>query len=233
MQQLRLAVLVSGRGTNLQAILDAADAGALAAQVVVVLSDRFESLAFLRARQKGIPTIFLDPLRFPDRKAYDAALAEKIQHFSVDVVVLAGFMRILTPVFLRAFPWRIVNIHPALLPAFPGLGAQRRALEYGVCFSGCTVHFVDEGVDTGPVILQTVVPVYQGDTPEVLEKRILAKEHVTYPAALQLFAEGRLRLEGRRVFINWEGRVPRRPRDCVEEWWEEVKNWRKECPYLG
>ncbi|MDH7577017.1 MAG: phosphoribosylglycinamide formyltransferase [Bacillota bacterium] len=228
MDALRLAVLVSGRGTNLQAILDAIESGALTAEVVAVLSDRADPPAFRWAREKGIPTVFVDPGRFSSRENYDAALAREVRCFQADTVALAGFMRVLTPVFLNAFPGRVVNIHPALLPAFPGLNAQRQALVHGVRFSGCTVHFVDAGVDTGPIILQAVVPVYQDDTPETLAARILAKEHLTYPAALQLLAEGRLRIAGRRVFINRDGRTPRRPRDCVEEW-EEIKDWRKEA----
>jgi len=231
MKKLRLAVLVSGRGTNLQAILNAIETGALTAEVVGVFSNRANPLAFARAREKGIPAVFLDPGRFSGRETYDAALVREVQCFQADAVALAGFMRVLTPVFLKAFPERVVNIHPALLPAFPGLDAQRQAWEYGVRFSGCTVHFVDEGIDTGPIILQAVVPVYKDDTPETLAARILVKEHRTYPAALQLLAEGRLRIEGRRVLINWEGRVPRHPRDCVEEW-KEIQDWRKEVPPL-
>lgn len=232
MKKLRVAVLVSGRGTNLQAISDAIESGGLEAEVVGVFSDRLNPPAFRRARERGIPAISVDPALFSSREAFDEALVREVRRFQPDAVALAGFMRVLTPVFLRAFPGRVLNIHPALLPAFPGLDAQRRALEHGVRFSGCTVHFVDEGVDTGPIILQAVVPVYQDDTPETLAARILAKEHRTYPAALQLLAEGRLRIEGRRVFINWEGRLPRRPRDCVEEW-KEIKDWRKEAPPVG
>jgi len=230
---MRIAVLASGRGTNLQAILDAIEAKALQARVVAVFSDRRQPLAFERARQRGIPTVFIDPSLFPDRREYDAALAQRVKSFSVDVVALAGFMRVLTPEFLREFPNRVLNIHPSLLPAFPGLEAQRQAWEYGVRFSGCTVHFVDQGVDTGPIILQSVVPVYEEDTPETLAERILKVEHKTYPAALQLFAEGRLRIEGRRVKINWEGRIPLRPRDCVLEWLDAVKNSGREALCFG
>ncbi len=223
MRPLNLAVLASGRGTNLQAIIDSIEAGALDAKVVAVLSDRPEPLAFRRAREHGIPVLFVDPAGYRSREAYDAALVEALSTFRPDTVVLAGFMRIVTPVLLEAFPRRVVNIHPALLPAFPGLNAQAQAIAYGVRYSGCTVHFVDEGMDTGPVILQSVVPVYQDDTPETLAERILAKEHKTYPAALQLLAEGRLQIRGRRVVINWDGRVPRKPRDCVLEW-QKIKD---------
>ncbi len=227
MRPLNIAVLVSGRGTNLQAILDAIEAGSLEAKVVAVLSDRPEPLAFRRAREHGIPVLFVDPAGYQSREAYDAALVDALSVFRPDVVALAGFMRIVTPVLLDAFPRRVVNIHPALLPAFPGLNAQAQAVAYGVRYSGCTVHFVDEGMDTGPVILQSIVPVYQDDTPETLAERILVKEHKTYPAALQLLAEGRLLIRGRRVVINWDGRVPRKPRDCVLEW-QRIKDLQEE-----
>jgi phosphoribosylglycinamide formyltransferase-1 len=218
MDKLRLAVLVSGRGTNLKAIIEAVEVGALQAQVVGVFSDRPDPYAFEHARERNIPTVFVNPKKYPSREEYDTALAQKVMGSSPDCIALAGFMRILTPVFLNAFPGRVLNIHPSLLPSFPGLEAQRQALEYGARYSGCTVHFVDPGVDTGPIIIQSVVPVYQDDTPETLADRILAKEHLTYPAALQLFAEGRLKLEGRRVIIDWENRAPQQPRDCVLEW---------------
>lgn len=223
MRKLRLAVLVSGRGSNLQAISDAIYSGSLSAEIVGVFSDQRNPLAFQKAMDREIPTVFVNPESFPDRKAFDAALSHEVQRYNPDFVVLAGFMRILSEVFLSAFPRRVINIHPALLPAFPGLHAQRQAVLYGVRYSGCTVHFVDEGMDTGPVILQSVVPVYQDDTPETLAVRILAKEHKTYPAALQLLAEGRVRIEGRRVIIDWDGRLPMQPRDCVVEW-EKIKD---------
>lgn len=214
----RLAVLVSGRGTNLQAILDAIARGSLEMQVVGIFSDQPEPYAFQRAKEQGIPTVFIDPARYADREECDAALAREVGAFRPDTVALAGFMRILTHEFINAFDGKVVNIHPALLPAFPGLGVQKQAIDYGVHYSGCTVHFVDEEMDSGPIILQSVVPVYQSDTPETLAERILVKEHITYPAALQLLAEGRLKIQGRRVMINWEGRIPRQPQDCVLEW---------------
>ncbi|HHY29138.1 MAG TPA: phosphoribosylglycinamide formyltransferase, partial [Syntrophaceticus sp.] len=158
------------------------------------------------------------PARYADREEYDAALAREVGSFRPDTVALAGFMRILTHEFINAFDGKVVNIHPALLPAFPGIGVQKQAIDYGVHYSGCTVHFVDEEMDSGPIILQSVVPVYQSDTPETLAERILVKEHITYPAALQLLAEGRLKIQGRRVMINWEGRIPQQPQDCVLEW---------------
>jgi phosphoribosylglycinamide formyltransferase-1 len=218
MDQLRLAVLVSGRGSNLQAILDAIEEGVLQAQVVGVVSDKPHPYAFERVEERDIPTVFVDPKQFSTREDYDAALAREVAGLHPDYVALAGFMRVITPVFLDAFPWRVVNIHPALLPSFPGLDAQGQAVEYGVCYSGCTVHFVDAGVDSGPIILQSVVPVYQDDTRDTLAERILVKEHLTYPAALQLLAEGRLKLEGRKVRIDWEKRIPLQPRDAVLKW---------------
>lgn len=218
MKPLRIAVLASGRGSNLQSILDAIRAGALQGEVVGVLSDQQEPPAFKRALEAGIPTVYYNPQLIPDREEYDAALVRALERMAPDVVALAGYMRLVTPVLLNAFPQRVVNIHPSLLPSFPGLKAQQQALDYGVRYSGCTVHFVDEGTDTGPIILQAVVPVEPDDTPESLSERILAKEHKTYPAALQLLAEGRLRIWGRRVVIDWRGRVPLQPRDCVEEW---------------
>lgn len=225
----RLAVLVSGRGTNLQAILDAAARGSLQMEVVGVFSDKPEPYAFQRAKKHGIPAVFVDPISYPNREEYDAALARKVRSFRPDTIALAGFMRILTPTFLKAFQGRVVNIHPALLPAFPGLEGQRQAIDYGVHYSGCTVHFVEAKMDSGPIILQSVVPVYQSDTLETLTKRILAKEHLTYPAALQLLAEERLKVQGRRVVINWEGRIPRQPQDCVLEWLK-IKDIMKEVP---
>lgn len=225
----RIVVLVSGRGSNLQAILDAVERGSLSLQVVGVFSDQEEPYAFQRAKEKGIPTVFVDPADYQEREDYDAALARKVAAFHPDIIALAGFMRVLTAVFLDNFPGRVVNIHPALLPAFPGLEGQRQAIDYGVQYSGCTVHFVDDGMDTGPIILQSVVPVYQNDTADTLAERILAKEHRTYPAALQLLAEDRVKLQGRRVVINWEKRIPRQPRDCVLEWLK-IKDQIKEVP---
>ncbi len=199
---IRLGVLTSGRGTNLQAVIDAIEAGRLGAQMEIVVSDRADAPALDRARRHGIKAIFVDPRAYDDRKAFDSALVNVLHAHQVELVCLAGFMRLLTPVFLAEFPGRIMNIHPALLPAFPGLHAQRQALEYGVRVAGCTVHFVDEGVDTGPIILQAAVPVLDDDTEETLSGRILAEEHKIYPQAIQLFAEGRLEIKGRRVFIR-------------------------------
>ena len=197
-----LGVLVSGRGSNLQAILDAIHAGRLPlAKVGVVISDNPEAKALLRVRGMGIPTVVLERKAFADRTAYETALAGELERHQVDLVVLAGFMRILSACFIQRFPGAIVNIHPSLLPAFPGLDAQGQALRYGVKVAGCTVHFVDEGTDTGPIILQKVVPVEEGDTGETLADRILIQEHRALPEALKLWAEDRLQVHGRKVSI--------------------------------
>lgn len=199
---INIAVLVSGSGTNLQAIIDAIEAGRLKVGLKVVISNNPEAYAIERAKRHHIPVEVISNNAFPDREAYDARLIETLKGYSIDLVVLAGFMRVLTPSFVRAFPMRIMNIHPALLPSFPGLKVQKKALEHGVKFSGATVHFVDEGVDTGPIIIQAVVPVHDDDTEETLSARILKEEHRIYPQAIQLFAEGRLEVRGRRVFVR-------------------------------
>lgn len=194
-------MLASGRGTNLQAILDACNARKIPARVVLVISDRAGAPALERARQAGVPAEYIDPRAFPDRTAFDLHVADRLTAAGVELVCLAGFMRILTPAFIERFRHRILNIHPSLLPAFPGKDAQRQALEYGVKVSGCTVHLVDEGVDTGPIILQAAVEVHEDDTEESLAARILEHEHRIYVEAIGLFAERRLALEGRRVRI--------------------------------
>jgi len=198
---LRVGVLASGRGTNLQALLDAAARGAIPARVVVVLSDRAGAPALERARRAGVPAEHIDPRAFPDRAAFDACLARRLEEAGVELVCLAGFMRLLTPDFVRRFRHRILNVHPSLLPAFPGKDAQAQALAHGVKVSGCTVHLVDEGVDTGPIVLQAAVEVQPDDTPESLAARILPHEHRLYVEAVRLFASRRLVLEGRRVHI--------------------------------
>jgi phosphoribosylglycinamide formyltransferase 1 len=195
-------VLASGRGSNLQAILDAARRPGFPARVVVVVSDREGAPALTRAASHDVPAVFLNPKDVADREAYDAALGRVLKEHRVGLVCLAGFMRILGPAFVRAWRGRLLNIHPSLLPAFPGLRAQGQALEYGVKVAGATVHFVDEGVDTGPIVLQSSVPVLPGDTEDALAGRILAEEHRLYPEAVRLFAEGRLRIEGRRVLVE-------------------------------
>lgn len=200
-KKLRLGVLASGGGTNLQAIIDACQNGQLHAEIVLMLSNKPGAGALERARKAGIATLVLDHRAFPDREGFDRAAAEALQQAGAQLVVLAGFMRILTPFFLAAFPGRIMNIHPALLPAFPGVNAQRQAFRYGVKLAGCTVHFVDGGVDTGPIIIQAAVPVLDDDSEDTLAARILRQEHRIYPRAIQLYAEGRLQVEGRHVRI--------------------------------
>jgi phosphoribosylglycinamide formyltransferase-1 len=201
-QIIHVGVLISGGGTNLQAIIDRCADGSVPARVACVVSNRAEAFGLERARQSGIPALHLDHRLFSGREAYDEALVTTLQEYGVDLVVLAGFMRIVTPVLLAAYPGRILNIHPALLPAFPGLHAQRQALEHGAKVAGCTVHFVDAGCDTGPIILQAAVPVREDDTEESLSQRIQVEEHRLYPEAIRLFAEGRLSFEGRRVRIS-------------------------------
>jgi phosphoribosylglycinamide formyltransferase-1 len=199
---LDLGVLVSGSGTNLQAILDAVAGRHLDARVRVVLSSKEGVLALERARRAGVPAHAVVPAPDETREAYDARLLEVLSAHDVRWVALAGFMRLLGPTFLSAFPGRVVNIHPALLPSFPGTHAPRRALEHGVKLAGCTVHLVDEGVDTGPIIAQAAVPVLEDDTESTLHARIQAVEHRLYPAALQALAEGRVRVIGRRVSVE-------------------------------
>jgi phosphoribosylglycinamide formyltransferase-1 len=190
-----LGVLVSGSGTNLQAILEAIAAGTLDARIALVVSNVAGAGALARAERAGVPTAVIEHAAFADRRAFDAALSDRLRAAGVEVVVLAGFMRLLTNVLLDAFPMRIVNVHPALLPAFPGVHAQRQAIEYGARVSGCTVHFVDRGTDTGPIIAQSAVPVLEGDDEEALRLRILAQEHALLPAVLQWLADGRVRVE--------------------------------------
>jgi phosphoribosylglycinamide formyltransferase-1 len=200
---IRVGVLVSGSGTNLQAILDAVREERLHADVRVVLSNVATAKALDRAKSAGVPAVVLDHKAFASREAFDAAVVEILRAHEVELVVFAGFVRIVTPVLLEAFPMRVVNIHPALLPAFPGMHAQRQALEYGVRVAGCTVHLVDAGTDTGPILAQAAVPVLDDDTEETLARRILEKEHELLPKVIQWIAEGRVEVETR------EGKRPR------------------------
>ncbi|MCA9482617.1 MAG: phosphoribosylglycinamide formyltransferase [Nitrospina sp.] len=201
-KKFRLGVLVSGRGTNLQSILDAIGKGEVPAEVGVIISNKETAPALERGRQHGVESIFLNPKDFASREAYDRELVTLLNARDIDLVCLAGYMKILTAGFIRAFAGKIINIHPSLLPAFPGLDVQQKALDHGVKFAGCTVHFVEEEVDTGPIVLQAVVPVQDGDTTETLSARILEQEHQIYPRAIQLIAENRLRIQGRRVLIQ-------------------------------
>lgn len=202
MRKKRIAILLSGRGSNFEAIYRAINEGKIDAEIGIVISNKEDARGLLRAKEFGLETIFLNPKEFSSREEYDLKLAEEIEKRDIDLICLAGWMRILTPSFVQKFRNRIMNIHPALLPSFPGLEAQKQALEYGVRFSGCTVHFVNEEVDAGPIILQAVVPVFQNDTVETLSERILKEEHRIYPEAVRLFVEGKLRIEGRRVIIE-------------------------------
>jgi phosphoribosylglycinamide formyltransferase-1 len=190
-----LGVLVSGGGTNLQAILDAIAAKTLDARVCVVISNVAGARALARAEKAGVACVVLDHRAYADRAAFDAAIVTELRARGADYVVLAGFMRLVTPTLLDAFPMRVVNVHPALLPAFPGVDAQAQALRYGVRVSGCTVHFVDAGTDTGPIVAQAIVPVLEGDDEESLRVRILAQEHALLPTVLQWCAEGRVTVE--------------------------------------
>ena len=199
----KVGVLVSGRGSNLQALIDAARRGELGGAVAVVVSNVEGALGLERAREAGITAVFRDH-RGKKREDFDAEIVEILRAHQVDLVCLAGFMRLLSPFFVRTFPGRILNIHPALLPAFPGLDAQRQAWEHGVKVSGATVHLVDEGLDSGPIVAQQAVPVLSGDTPETLAARILETEHRLYPRAVRLLLEGRCRVEGRRVIVEGE-----------------------------
>jgi phosphoribosylglycinamide formyltransferase 1 len=212
---LRVGVLVSGSGTNLQAILDAAAADDLGgARVAAVVSNRPDAYGLERARAAGVPAVLVDHKAFAGREPFEDALIEALRQHQVELVALAGFMRLLTPRFLRAFPERVVNIHPALLPSFPGTHAQQQAFDYGVRITGCTVHFVDEGTDSGPVIAQAAVPVLPDDTEETLAARILREEHRIYPHVLRLIATGRVTRAGRRVVVQGaptEGGVLRNP----------------------
>jgi len=195
----KLAVLVSGRGSNLQAIIDSIDREELDAHLSIVISNTKDAMALKRAEKHGIKTIFIDPSTYLNSKEYDKALVLKLKEFSIDLICLAGYMRILGEEVIQTFEKKIINMHPSLLPAFPGLNPQKQAINHGVKFSGCTVHFVDLGVDSGPIILQTVVPVYDNDDEKSLSKRILEQEHYLYPKAIKMIQENKIRLSGRTV----------------------------------
>ena len=208
-QLVRLGVLLSGRGSNLQAIIDAIEGGALSAEIAVVVSNKQEAAGLERARKHGVHVVWLDPKPLagrPDsREAYDRAMLDVLRKYEVDLVLLAGYMKIVTAVLVAAYENRMMNIHPSLLPSFPGLDVQKKAIEHGCKIAGCTVHFVTEGVDEGPIIVQAAVPIVEGDTADGLAARILEQEHRIYPHAIQLYAEGRLRVEGRRVMVAEAG----------------------------
>lgn len=197
-----IGVLASGRGTNLQAIINAIESGVLTAQIGVVISDKKDAKALERARDRNIPAVSVDPKAYPDRPAFDSAVVRILTEHQVDFVIFAGYMRLTTHPILEAFPNKIINIHPSILPAFPGLHAQRQALAYGAKISGCTLHFVDAEVDHGPIIAQVAVPILEGDTEESLSNRILVEEHRLLPRVIQSYLEGKLEVVGRKVLQN-------------------------------
>jgi len=201
-KKLRIGVLASGGGTNLQSIIDRCQDGSLDAEIAIVICNNPGAGALQRAAQAGIATRCINHRDFSNRVDFDTAVVNALQESGVELVVLAGFMRIITQTFIDAFPDRVINIHPALLPSFPGLHVQQQAIDYGARFSGCTVHFVDGGVDTGPILIQAVVPVLQEDTAETLAARILEQEHRIYPRAIQLIAENRVHINDRQVSID-------------------------------
>jgi phosphoribosylglycinamide formyltransferase-1 len=201
-KKLPIGILASGSGSNLQSIIDHIEQGRLDAVIRVVVSNNPDAYALTRAEKHGIPFVVIRHQEFPTREAFDGQMANTLVSFGVDLVVMAGFMRVLSPQFLHAFPQRVINIHPALLPSFPGLHGQKQAFEYGVKFSGCTVHFADDGVDSGPIIIQAIVPVLETDTEDTLAERILREEHRIYPQAIQFYAEGRIAIQNRLVKIK-------------------------------
>jgi phosphoribosylglycinamide formyltransferase-1 len=201
---LKLGVLISGNGSNLQSIVDHIEEGSLKAIIKIVISNNPEAYGITRAKKHGIPVVILQNGDFKNKAAFDLELIRILKNNCVDLVILAGFMRIITPALLNAFPQKIMNIHPALLPSFPGIHGQKQALDYGVKLSGCTVHFVDEGVDTGPIIIQNAVQVFDDDTEDTLAARILKEEHRVYSQAIRLFAEGKIEIKGRKVRIKTE-----------------------------
>lgn len=196
----RLGILISGRGSNFEAIADAVAAGRLDAKIAIIISNRPEARGLEIARQRGLPAVCI-PSKGIDREIYDRMLLEELERHAVDLVCLAGFMRLLSASFIRRFPNRILNIHPSLLPAFPGLDAQHQALEHGVKITGCTVHFVDENLDAGPIVIQAAISVRDDDTVDTLSARVLAEEHRIYPEAIQRVLSGSYRIEGRRVIF--------------------------------
>ena len=200
-EKLRIGALASGSGSNVQSIIDHIESGALKAEIVILLSDNPQAKVLQRAEKHEIPFQVINPVNFPGRVEQDREMIRVLKEHNVELVVLAGYMRIISPEFVNAFSNKIMNIHPALLPSFPGLHVQEKAADYGARFSGCTVHFVDQGTDTGPIIIQAVVPVLPDDDGDTLGSRILKEEHKIYPEAIRLFYEGRLKIEGRKVRI--------------------------------
>ncbi|MEC7786275.1 MAG: phosphoribosylglycinamide formyltransferase [Nitrospinota bacterium] len=204
-EKFKLAVLVSGHGSNLQAIIDNIESNLLSADIALVFSNVKNAFALDRGKKHGLDTVFLDPKIFPNRDDYELKMIEILQSKSIDLICLAGFMQILGKKFIQAFPKKIINIHPSLLPAFPGLNVQKKALEHGAKFSGCTVHFVNEEVDGGPIILQSTVPILDEDDANSLSERILKQEHIIYSKAIRLLIEKKLMISGRRVLHKTKG----------------------------
>lgn len=201
-KKLIIGALVSGSGSNLQSIIDSIEAQKLDAAIGIVVSNVSDAFALERSRKHGIKTAVVDHRLYATRDAFEEVLVQTMREASVDLVVMAGFMRVLSDHFLDAFPMKVMNVHPALLPSFKGIHAQTQAFDYGVKFSGCTVHFADSGVDTGPIIIQSVVPLLQDDTKETFQQRILEEEHRIYPQAIQLYAQGRIEVQDRKVRIK-------------------------------
>ncbi|MEN6461200.1 MAG: phosphoribosylglycinamide formyltransferase [Syntrophomonas sp.] len=201
-KKLKLAILASGRGSNFDAIYEAIISNKLNAEINILISDKENAAALDKARNRNISAMHINPKNFENREGYETELVKQLEETNVDLVILAGYMRLVGHVLLEAYKHRMLNIHPALLPSFPGLHAQRQAVDYGVRFSGCTVHFVDEGMDTGPIILQSAVPVLQDDDEDSLAERILVEEHNTYWRAIQLIADGKVYIDSRKVYIK-------------------------------
>lgn len=197
----RIAVFLSGRGSNFMAMHDAIIAGKINAEIVLVFSNKKEAPGLKIAEERNLEILYLNPKEYPSREDYDEAIIDEVKKRNVDLICLAGYMKILTSLFCNTFKNRVINIHPALLPSFPGLHVQQKAIDWGVRYSGATVHFVTAEVDMGPIILQAVVPVLQNDTEDTLSERILEEEHKIYPEAVKLYFDGRLEVKGRRVFI--------------------------------
>ncbi len=211
MNKINIGVIVSGSGSNFQSIIDQTENGNLDAVIKVVICNNPDAYALERAKKHNIPSVIIDHKDFKDRNEFDEKMIKVLKSYSVELVIMAGFMRVLTPLFIKAFHMRIMNIHPAILPSFQGIHAQERAFDYGVKFSGCSVHFADEGVDTGPVIIQSVVPVYDDDTADTLQERILKEEHRIFPQAIQFYAEGKLEVVGRKVRVKNHKKIDETP----------------------
>jgi phosphoribosylglycinamide formyltransferase-1 len=200
--RLTLGVLASGRGSNFQSIIDSIDSGYINAKIEVLITDNPAAYAIKRANKHNIEALIIKPGDFPDKREYYSHIADELKKRGVKLVILAGFMRVVGRDLINQYPNKIMNIHPALLPSFPGLHGQKQAVDYGVKISGCTVHFVDEGVDTGPIIVQAAVPVYHDDTEDTLSERILSQEHKVFPYAIKLYSEGKISIDGRKVAIS-------------------------------